>query len=222
MGCVFAGWSDGSGGAAPRSARNKKQLFAKESVARQRKCTTKLRVQYKAPYDDLLFFFNYRIPQVRRWEIFSTIDSAGQAHQNGCDMTRNIPQPIWCIGPQKVMYATASSNSSGDYSSGSASSSPLYSSAASYPCDPRLILSLNFHDSVLLVVWNTLRTDTILFIKAGCDSRELYDKPTLMVKACPASRQDAREFVFSTNTFHTLLFGHTFWVYKSLRTMRRL
>ena len=31
-----------------------------------------------------------------------TIDSAGQAHQNGCDMTRNIPQPIWCIGPQKV------------------------------------------------------------------------------------------------------------------------
>lgn len=92
-----------------------------------------------------------------------------------------------------------------------ASSSPLYSSAASYPCDPRLILSLNFHDSVLLVVWNTLRTDTILFIKAGCDSRELYDKPTLMVKACPASRQDAREFVFSTNTFHTLLFLVTYF-----------
>lgn len=25
----------------------------------------------------------------------------GPHHQNGCDMTRNIPQPIWCIGPQK-------------------------------------------------------------------------------------------------------------------------
>lgn len=69
-----------------------------------------------------------------------------------------------------------------------------------------LFYQLNFHDSVLLVVWNTLRTDTILFIKAGCDSRELYDKPTLMVKACPASRQDAREFVFSTNTRFTRCF----------------
>lgn len=105
-------------------------------------------------------------------------------------MTRNIPQPIWCIGPQKVRVPRG--------------------------FDVFLLRFRACPDDVSDVTWfsrlrsfnrrSALRTDTILFIKAGCDSHELYDKPTLMVKACPASRQDASICVFRERCLGRFLF----------------
>lgn len=145
------------------------------------------------------------------WMIFLTIDSAGQAHQNGCDMTRNIPQPIWCIGPQKVCKLSQSW--------GLLVSLFLFFAVQFLPC------ALSFYHSRLSRLRSfshrsTLRTDTILFIKAGCDSRELYDKPTLMVKACPAFRQDARVCVFHEHVSHAALFGHHFLLIEIFKRWR--
>lgn len=165
---------------------------------------------------------NYLLNKYRRFNIlgsiFSTIDSAGQAHQNGCDMTRNIPQPIWCIGPQKL-YTFLRRPGESDVR--------FFFSCTRYTHAP-YALHLFFYYSILTTLHSfhfflsfltTLRTDTILFIKAGCDSRQLYDKPTLMVKVCPVSRQDAVVLAsFSTNISCWLPVCH---VYRNLRAQGR-
>lgn len=97
----------------------------------------------------------------------------GPAQQNGCDMTRNIPQPICCIGPQKVY-----------------SRSDIISSLSPLPRYVSLhlpFLSLGFHNSVLLISGARWERTQFWSSKLAVIV-ELYDKPTLMVKVCPVFR----------------------------------
>lgn len=161
---------------------------------------------------------NYRLNRYRTiGGIFSTIDSAGQAHQNGCDMTRNIPQPIWCIGPQKLYtFPRRPDKSEMRFFSISACYARAATRCISYFSFDSLTTLRSFRFFFFLI---TLRTDTILFIKAGCDSRELYDKPTLMVKVCPVSRQNAIVLAhFSTNVSRWI---SAVFIYKDLQARTR-
>lgn len=99
----------------------------------------------------------------------------GPAHQNGCDMTRNIPQPIWCIGPQKVYPRSRYSNGAPP----TCRLSPVHRFSHASRVSPAA--SLLFCHSIFPIFCrrtlnhrSALKTDTILIIKAGCDSRTLW------------------------------------------------
>lgn len=146
----------------------------------------------------------------------------GPAHQNGCDMTRNIPQPIWCIGPQKVCPRSRYSNGAPP----TCRLSPLHIAFLTPHVSPRRfpsVLSFDFpHFFVagLLITGERWKRTQFWSSKLAVIV-ELYDKPTLMVKVCPVFCQDAGICVFqecctapSASVFSLFCF---FFVYGNLQ-----
>lgn len=140
----------------------------------------------------------------------------GPAHQNGCDMTRNIPQPIWCIGPQKVYPRLWCFDAMALLRHVSCLSIVFLA----FPSCSVTRFSLFFASVLLITVGRWKRTQ--FWSSKLAVIVELYDKPTLMVKVCPIFRQDVGICVFhecSTLLSPPFFSFSIFFIYWNLRAM---